>query len=419
MFFKLNLTKSDLELESESEFDYHNNIFLLVNIIMVQKKSGKKRKQSNKTKKHIPNKSECSALDSWHFPWNKGKYKKNCEEKGCVFTNSIMGSYCEDPITVTNRKLENIGLDRELFLATLTNKELERILKDNNSVDDEYLTELMNNYTNRRIKAIRDIAVNPKPDLLIHCPDDKILKILVNAEKEKFKKIKSFRELKYMQQGMRFEIFNRNLGNNPSNYASLSWSDIVEILNRCGIDKSDYIYNIARRNFELYSYNSPFYRVSERPEGKCDLDMDCDGTRRCELWKCKNDINSYQVNNNNIVRTQVLPEGSWHNSSRNSFVRRGILFTELKDKNGVWVKTSVPFRPGDSFTNFNGQLKLDYSRKLPGGSWKDTSKNEKIIMGVLFTELKNKNGEWVHNVINFNPWDCFENVDGSLRKVKC
>ena len=330
-----------------------------------------------------------------------------------------MGSYCEDPITVTNRKLENIGLDKKLFLATLTNKELERILKDNNSADKDYLTELMDNYNNRRIKAIRDIAVNPKPDLLIHCPDDKILKILVNAEKEKFKKIKSFRELKYIQQGMRFEIFNKNLGNNPSNYASLSWSDIVEILNRYGIDKSDYIYNIARRNFELYSYNSPFYRVSERPEGKCELDMDCDGTRRCELWKCKNDINSYQVNNNNIVRTQVLPGGSWHKSSRNSFVRRGILFTELKDKKGFWVKTSVPFRPGDSFTNFNGQLKLDYSRKLPGGSWQETSQNEKIIMGVLFTELKNKNGEWVHNVMNFNPWDCFENVDGSLKKVRC
>ena len=79
---------------------------------MVLKKSLKNKSvKKSLSKKKLPSKSECRVMDAWHFPWNKGKYKSKCEEKGCIFSNSVMGSYCEDPITLTNRNLENKGLD--------------------------------------------------------------------------------------------------------------------------------------------------------------------------------------------------------------------------------------------------------------------------------------------------------------------
>ena len=291
----------------------------------------------------LPSKRECELLNSWHGPWSSGN-KTECENKGCLHRKSPGGSYCEDPITVTNRLVEKAGLHRNLKLAAMTYDDLNYTLKSNNKAGKSYLNDLKINYHKRRQRAISDVVIYAKPNIILHLSDRKIRKIIINAEDEGFRNIKSFHEIKMVQQKRKQQLFQKNLGNFPFKYRKLTWGEVEEKLHKYGINNQDVQHDRARLNFERYSCHSPFYHVNETPY--CNDDCDCNKTKKCDEVKGK-------------CVSIILPKGSWKSTARFYNIRRGILYAQLKNNNNEWVHASIPFKEGQRFSNIDGAFKLD------------------------------------------------------------
>ena len=91
--------------------------------------NNKSLNNKNNNNNNFTSKKDCNELEAWHFPWNYKKYKSRCNDKGCVWTGSVMGSYCNDKKTATNNKLKYIGLEDPIYLASLDREELFPIFK--------------------------------------------------------------------------------------------------------------------------------------------------------------------------------------------------------------------------------------------------------------------------------------------------
>jgi hypothetical protein len=218
--------------------------------------NNKSLNNKNNNNNNFTSKKDCNELEAWHFPWNYKKYKSRCNDKGCVWTGSVMGSYCNDKKTATNNKLKYIGLEDPIYLASLDREELLNILDECNMAGEKYLVTITKKYKEKRINNIESIVVNPNINLLLKIDDDKIYKIISNARKEKLKDIKSFEDLKYRKIVMKENCFNRKLGSNPFRYVDKTRYDVINDLNECGIKQGEKMYNIAMYNYTYFSkYN--------------------------------------------------------------------------------------------------------------------------------------------------------------------
>lgn len=207
---------------------------------------------NTKTKKNkLPTKEECESLNAWHLPWNKKKFKKECSKKKCIWKQSIFGSYCKDPKTVTDENLENHNLNNEIYLATLLKSELKKILKQNNVANDKYLKKITKSYLNKRVSIIRDIVNRNLLNYLILCTEDELEKIVKNAINEKkIKIVKSLNNLILDRELLQETCFILKLGYNKINYQYNTWEDVEEKLAKCGIRENDNRYLIARNMWE-------------------------------------------------------------------------------------------------------------------------------------------------------------------------
>ena len=206
---------------------------------------------SGTKKNRLPTKKECESLNAWHLPWNKKKYKKKCSKKKCIWKQSLFGSYCKDPKTVTDENLDKQNLNNDIYLATLLKSELKRILKQNNVADEKYLKKITKKYFTKRVSIIRDIVNRNLLNYLILCTEEELEKIVKNAVSEKqIKNVKPLNNLLLNREILQESCFISKLGYNKINYQYNTWEEVEEKLAKCGIRENDNRYLIARNMWE-------------------------------------------------------------------------------------------------------------------------------------------------------------------------
>ena len=212
----------------------------------------------------MPSYQTCNKITSWHFPWNKKKFKQKCEENNCLWTKSVFGSYCLDPYTVTRKKINGMGLNNPIVQASITVSELKRYLKICNVADENNYNILVNEFLQNRIHSIIEIVVYANSGLIIKTEDYILEKIIKYAKEEKIKDIKTISELKLIKLNLKEICFNKHLGNNRYNYKYLTLFDLKNKLNICNIKSDSYLYSIAYQNYRTYSEFLPKYYKSRR-----------------------------------------------------------------------------------------------------------------------------------------------------------
>lgn len=369
------------------------------------KKTIKNNNKNFKKSKKLPSKSQCNAFNKYHLPWKSNQYKKKCEEIGCIHKKGFLGSYCYDPITLTDINIEKKSLNDNIHIAKLTKNELLSILKECNVANQTYLNKINKLYLNNRVNAIKNIVIYTDDDLLIKLTDNDLTKIISNAKNLNLKNIRSLSELKNTRFLLHERLFTTNYGNKPNNYYDLRWNVFINDLYQYGIYPNSYFYNLGKKHFLIYSCNSPYY-ISNLENNNCLGDCDCNGTQQCNLGKCSTIYNSELkiIRQKNIYE---LPKGNWIESARNYYIKDNILFAELKTKKGKYVLNSCYFEQDDTFKNINGRFQLVYSRKLPKGSWILKTRNYYIKYNLLFGELKNNKGKYKYQVIEIKK---FKNI---------
>lgn len=107
-----------------------------------------------------------------------------------------------------------------------------------------------------------------------------------------------------------------------------------------------------------------------------------------------------------------LPQGSWTGSARNYYASGGMIFAELRDSRGAWIKASAPLIPGVIYGNKDGAFEVE-SMPLPGGTWKHSSLNPRIVGNILRARLQTRSGAYVSaSVLLDGRATEFENQDG-------
>lgn len=390
-----------------------------------KKTSNKKSKKSTQSK--LPTLEECGGF-TYHYPWNKSKYREACEAKKCFFnyrTKGLLGSYCEDPITVTNRNIEKSKLNDYHNLCAMELGELKTTLQNCNMADNKYYKQCFETYRRKRREALKAYVVDCEDELVIQLPDNLIYKFIKHAKAENIANVKDVYQIKYYQFLCRRNCFNSKLGNNPLKYKMKSWQEINTILESCGIKEDSIFYEQAKLHFETYSCNSPYYYINEMPlnspNGKqCQTDCDCSSVRRCKLGKCTNTEIPLMFRNRRPAYPNLdLPRGTWKETAKDIRMDRNILIAKLQKRDGSYSYDKVIFGPNDSFSNYDGKFKLDYTTKLPGGTWRDTAKDIEIKNGVLSALLKDKQGTYRYDYIIFNTDICLQNNDGKFEVIIC
>lgn len=393
----------------------------------MSKKQNKKSTSKKSIKNKLPTLAECGGF-TYHSPWNKSKYKKACEEKKCFFnykTYGLLGSYCEDPITVTNRNILGEQLHDIFKLAVLELDQLKAILLKCNMADKKYYQDCLDIYRKKRIEALKRFVVNCEENLILKLGDGMINKFIKHAKEEGLSNLKDADQIKYYRFLFRRNCFNSKLGNIPARYKMKSWNEITKILNNCGIEENSIFYEQARLHFETYSCNSPYYHIIEMPmnseNNQCENDCDCRSTRRCEFGKCVDEDFPHIIKNYRraTIPNLELPRGNWTETAREIHLDRNILMAKLKKKDGSYAYDKVIFNPQDSFSNYDGKFKLDYITKLPGGTWKESAKDIQIKNGIISALLKDKKGVYNHDFIILNTDNCLKNNDGKFEVVIC
>ena len=392
------------------------------------KKNTKKKEPKKSLSAKLPTLQECGGF-TYHYPWNKSKYRKACQDKKCFFnykTFGLLGSYCEDPITVTNRNISLENLDDIKNLCKLSVKQLKDIISRSNEADNKYYQHCLDVYLKKRKDSLGRYVVDCEEELIVTLEDKLIDLFIKHAKEEGLKNVKEAEIIKYHRFLYRRNCYNSKLGNVPNRYKMHSWNDITNILDNCGIPKDSVFYEQARLHFEIYSCNSPYYHILERPRNQngkvpCETDCDCSGTRNCFLGRCEDDRDAPSLNPpKQIFRNpDELPGGNWQETAKDIRIERNILMAKLRRKDGSYVYDKVIFGPDDSFSNMDGKFKLDYIRKLPCGTWKETARDIQIKDGILSALLKDKRGDYRHDYIIYNRDICLKNNDGKFEVIIC
>ena len=230
-----------------SPFIFYNNIFFIIKKML---------KEFNPFYSPMPTKKDCGSLDAWHFPWNNSKYKNRCQARGCIHDQSFFGSYCEDPVTVSNRRLERAVIN-DIKLALMTPDELFTVMNNNIVGDEEFITKKRKEYTKKRYDAIVNTVVNPAPNLLVRANDEQLLKIALNAKNENIDGVRELTDLKYTREGMRLEKFNELLGDKEEVYKKLTIKKLNQMFQDLGIEEknpiTNWMYRKALDNYNKFS----------------------------------------------------------------------------------------------------------------------------------------------------------------------
>lgn len=136
---------------------------------------------------------------------------------------------------------------------------------------------------------------------------------------------------------------------------------------------------------------------------------------------CKGDIS----NNNGELSCNggggsKIPQGSYRDSCKNSYVEGKWLYSNCKKKNGNWHKTSLKYKNcNKDIKNDNGNLTCGggNSTKFPKGSYKKSCKNLYKEGKWLEADCKNNNGKWKHSSIKFK--NCTNGIYNDNGKLKC
>lgn len=107
-----------------------------------------------------------------------------------------------------------------------------------------------------------------------------------------------------------------------------------------------------------------------------------------------------------------LPRGSYRSSCRDANVEGNTLQAECEDRNGRWRYTELQsFRScrGD-IANFNGMLRCrrdddDADYDLPGGDWRTSCRNYRVVAWTLTAECRGLHGIWRRTSIDLRHCD--------------
>lgn len=228
-------------------------------------KKSLKKTSIKKQKSSLPTYNECKKLDKWHFFWNASKYKEKCVNKKCIWDQTLFGSVCNDPITITNNKINSRGLNNGIIISKIKNQDiLSRIIEECNVADEKHATDLKKYYFKFRIDNIKDIVTNDINNNLIYCSDKDLRIIYNNALNENITASFNLNHLIMIKNNLQYDCYYKNLGYNPMFYKYASWFDVLNILNKCGIERNTRLYNEAYNNWNRFSRYSDLNKRKRR-----------------------------------------------------------------------------------------------------------------------------------------------------------
>ena len=223
-----------------------------------KKKKTQVKRLSKKQKSILPTHNECKNLDKWHFPWNASKYKEKCVNKKCIWNQTLFGSECNDPITITNNRINSRGLNNGIIISKINNQDiLSRIIEECNVADEKHANNLKKYYFKFRIDNIKDIVTNDINNNLIYCSNEDLRIIYSNALKENIKISYNLNHLIMLKNNLQTNCYHENIGNNPMFYRNKLWFTVLNRLENCGIRRNTRLYNVTFTNWNRFSVHSP------------------------------------------------------------------------------------------------------------------------------------------------------------------
>lgn len=185
----------------------------------------------------------CGKFDTLHFPWNRKKYKRLCEETGCVHRFRLFGSRCKDPVTATKDALEKAGVNKPEFISMLTREELKFLLVTSNHADKIHLVELENKYFPLRKQYIEDLATGKNLESIKFMNDIDLFKLLVNSKEEKIPGVYDINVLILLREQARVQCYNKTFS--VWTFEHNDRYQIERMLKKCGIEEGSRLYDRA------------------------------------------------------------------------------------------------------------------------------------------------------------------------------
>ena len=233
----------------------------MVNKTKTKKKKTQVKLLSKKQKSILPTHNECKNLDKWHFPWNASKYKEKCVNKKCIWNQTLFGSVCNDPITITNNRINSRGLNNGIIISKINNQDiLSRIIEECNVADEKHANNLKKYYFKFRIDNIKDIVNNDINNNLIYCSNKDLRIIYSNALKENIETSYNLNHLIMLKNNLQTNCYHQNIGINPMFYRNKLWFNVLNRLENCGIRRNTRLYNVTFANWHKFSIHSPLNR---------------------------------------------------------------------------------------------------------------------------------------------------------------
>ncbi len=118
--------------------------------------------------------------------------------------------------------------------------------------------------------------------------------------------------------------------------------------------------------------------------------------------------------------SKKVPGGSYKNSCKDYYVEGKRLYARCQKKSGGWNNSSINYKNCDKdIWNDNGVLTCGNKNgaKLPKGSYKESCRNYYVEGNLLEAECRNKNGKWVHSSIKYK--NCNKGVWNDSGKLRC
>ena len=103
--------------------------------------------------------------------------------------------------------------------------------------------------------------------------------------------------------------------------------------------------------------------------------------------------------------------GTYIHTSKNIYIKDNILYGELKNIEGNYVKSSIRIEKNISYYNVNGYFS---TYNLPLGSYLESAKNIRVINNLIYIDLYNSNGDLITNIIPKNEKFIYHNINGTL-----
>ncbi|MBU1274968.1 MAG: CVNH domain-containing protein [Proteobacteria bacterium] len=118
-----------------------------------------------------------------------------------------------------------------------------------------------------------------------------------------------------------------------------------------------------------------------------------------------------------------MPGGSWRESCRDGRVQGNELLAECRNGDGRWVQAWISLNkcPGN-LSNEDGRLVCEgrgHKWRMPGGNWRSSCRRERIEGDTLWAECRAKNGDWRGSRVNLRGCGNVNNCNGRLHCGPC